>query len=125
MPDGTEVHAFSRRPRPELTVGDYMDAHAASVETLAAEMPIDILAHPTLVTLAFRRVPTDELWTEEHEARIVEALFNAPASHSRSRLATRRTNASFGVPRSVEFASRSARTDIRPNKSATSPHRWH
>jgi histidinol phosphatase-like PHP family hydrolase len=54
-----------------------MDAHAASIETLASEMPIDILAHPTLVNLAFRRMPTDDLWTEAREERIVNALYHA------------------------------------------------
>ena len=77
LPDGTRVHAFARRLPPGLTIGAYMDAHIASLETLAAEMPIDILAHPTLVTLDFRHAPTDTLWTEEREARFVEALFNA------------------------------------------------
>lgn len=77
LPDGTAVHAFARRLPPGLTVGAYMDAHLASLEALAAEMPIDILAHPTLVTLDFRHAPTDALWTEEREARFVDALFNA------------------------------------------------
>jgi histidinol phosphatase-like PHP family hydrolase len=77
LPNGTNVHAFSRKPPPDLTIDGYMDAHAASIETLASEMPIDILAHPTLVNLAFRRMPTDDLWTEAREERIVNALYHA------------------------------------------------
>jgi len=74
LPTGNLVHAFSRRP-PPVTVDEYMSAHLESLETLAREMPVDILAHPTLVTLPFRQRPVDELWTEEREERIVDALF--------------------------------------------------
>ena len=75
--DGTLVHAFSRRFPPALTHDAYMDAHASNVERLAAEMPVDILAHPTLVALPLRTVPVEELWTEEREERLVTALFDA------------------------------------------------
>jgi histidinol phosphatase-like PHP family hydrolase len=40
-------------------------------------MPVDILAHPTLLTLSLRGAPVDELWTEEREERLVSALFEA------------------------------------------------
>jgi histidinol phosphatase-like PHP family hydrolase len=76
LPSGDLVHAFSRRP-PGVDVDDYMWAHLESLETLAREMPVDILAHPTLVTLPFRRLPIDELWTPEREEKIVDALFAA------------------------------------------------
>jgi len=76
LASGDHVHAFSRRP-PSIAVEDYMWAHLESLETLAREMPVDIVAHPTLVTLAFRKLPIDELWTEEREERFVEALFAA------------------------------------------------
>ena len=42
-----------------------------------AEMPVDILAHPTLVALPFRGDHVDALWTEERESRLVDALFAA------------------------------------------------
>jgi histidinol phosphatase-like PHP family hydrolase len=77
MPDGSLVHAFSSRLPAGLTVRSYMDAHITSLESLAREMPIDILAHPTLVTIPYRGIDVDELWTEEHETRMIEALFNA------------------------------------------------
>ena len=54
-----------------------MQAHIANAERLAATMPVDIFAHPTLVTLALRSVPVEELWTEEREERLVSALFEA------------------------------------------------
>jgi histidinol phosphatase-like PHP family hydrolase len=40
-------------------------------------MPVDILAHPTLVSLSLRGIPAEELWAEEHEERLVNALFSA------------------------------------------------
>jgi len=76
LSNGDLVHAFSKR-QPAIDVDDYMWAHLESLETLAREMPVDILAHPTLVTLPFRQHPIDELWTEEREERIVDALFDA------------------------------------------------
>jgi len=76
LSNGELVHAFSRRV-PPISLDDYMWAHLESLETLAREMPVDRLAHPTLVTLPARRRPIDELWTEEREERIVDALFAA------------------------------------------------
>jgi histidinol phosphatase-like PHP family hydrolase len=54
-----------------------MDALVTNAEQLAATMPVDILAHPTLVNLMLRDVPADELWTEEREERLVAALLAA------------------------------------------------
>lgn len=77
LEDGTLVRAFSRRlPRP-MTVREYMAGHLASLEQLAREMPVDVLSHPTLVTLSFRTVDVDELWTEDHEARMIDAMYRA------------------------------------------------
>jgi len=77
LDDRTLVHAFSRRFPPALTRDAYMDALVANAEALAATMPVDILAHPTLVNLTLREVPAEELWTEEREERLVAALFDA------------------------------------------------
>ena len=77
LEDGTLVHAFSRRFPAALTRDAYMDALVANAEQLAATMPVDILAHPTLVNLTLRDLPADELWTEEREDRLVTALFDA------------------------------------------------
>jgi len=73
LPNGDLVHAFSRR-FPHLTPDEYMDAHVENLERFAREMPADILAHPTLLPLALRRHPLEELWTEEREERAVHAL---------------------------------------------------
>jgi len=75
--DGTLVRAFTSKLPSGLTVDDYMDAHVASVEQLATEMPVDIFAHPTLVALPYRTLDVDLVWTEERETRIVDALFHA------------------------------------------------
>jgi histidinol phosphatase-like PHP family hydrolase len=77
LSDGTLVHAFGRHMPAALSPAAYMDAHLDELERFAAEMPVDILAHPTLVPIALRSVPAEELWTEEHEERLVEALHRA------------------------------------------------
>ena len=77
LPNGSLVHAFARRAPADLAPDDYMWAHLASLEQLAREMPVDILAHPTLVTLPFRSLGIDLLWTDEREARMVEAMYQA------------------------------------------------
>lgn len=77
LPDGTLVHAFSRRLPDGLTIERYMDAHTDTLERFAREMPVDILAHPTLVTLPFRNADIELLWSEERETRVVHALRNA------------------------------------------------
>jgi histidinol phosphatase-like PHP family hydrolase len=77
MPDGQMVRAFSRRLPSGLMVDAYMDAHIDYLEEFAREMPVDILAHPTLIALPFRTVDVDTLWTESRETRLVDALFAA------------------------------------------------
>ncbi|HJR64854.1 MAG TPA: hypothetical protein VJ802_00385 [Gemmatimonadaceae bacterium] len=70
------VHAF--RPMPAgLTPAAYMDVHIENAERFALEMPVDILAHPTLVPMSLRKVPAEELWSEAHEERLVDALYRA------------------------------------------------
>jgi histidinol phosphatase-like PHP family hydrolase len=76
MPNGDLVYAFSRR-FPNVTPDEYMEAHVANLERFAREMPVDILAHPTLLPLSLRRFPLEEIWTEEREERAVRALTEA------------------------------------------------
>lgn len=68
---------FTRSLPDELTPAAYMAHHLDELERMAAEMPVDILAHPTLVPLPIRNLPVDELWTEALEERLVDALFHA------------------------------------------------
>jgi histidinol phosphatase-like PHP family hydrolase len=68
------LHMFQRTWPPDLDADAYMDAHVATLERFAAEMPVDLLAHPTLLPLALRARPLEELWTEAREERAVRAL---------------------------------------------------
>jgi histidinol phosphatase-like PHP family hydrolase len=77
MADGTWVHMFQRRLPSGLTPQAYMDAHVASLEAMMAEMPVDVFAHPTLLPLEYRKLPLEELWTEEREERAVAAMRRA------------------------------------------------
>ena len=61
----------------ELTAAAYMSLHLDELERFAAEMPVDILSHPTLLPLPIREPPEDELWTDALEERLVDALFHA------------------------------------------------
>ncbi len=72
---GGGVHNVFRGDLP-MGVGPeaYMRLHVENVERLAREMPVDILAHPTLLPMPLRRADPDELWTEELEERLVAAL---------------------------------------------------
>ena len=74
LADGTRMHMFSRQWPDGLDIDVYMDAHVACVERFAAEMPVDVLAHPTLLPLPLRGRPLEELWTEPREERAVAAL---------------------------------------------------
>lgn len=77
LPDGTLVHAFGRGLPAGLTPDAYMDAHLVEVDRFALGMPVDILAHPTLLPIALRSIPAEEIWTEEREERLVNALLRA------------------------------------------------
>lgn len=77
MPDRSVLHAFASRWPHDLEADAYMDAHVENLERFAREMPVDILAHPTLLTTAVRGLPYEEVWTEALEERVVEALYRA------------------------------------------------
>lgn len=73
LPTGGTVHAFGKMPA-DLTAQDYMKAHLDNLERFALEMPVDILAHPTLLPIPLRKLPSEELWSDELEERLVRAL---------------------------------------------------
>ena len=77
LPNGSLLHAFYSPWPSGLDPQDYMDAHVANLEAFAAEMPVDILAHPTLLPMKLRKLPLEELWTEPREERAVAALATA------------------------------------------------
>ena len=74
LANGSYVRAFSPVLPAALTPALYIEAHVASLEALAREMPVDILAHPTLVPPHLRTMHPHELWTEAQEERMVRAL---------------------------------------------------
>lgn len=77
LSNGHFFRAFSHELPRALTPKVYMKAHVASLEAMAKEMPVDILAHPTLVPPLLRQMDPHDLWTERHEARAVKALKKA------------------------------------------------
>jgi histidinol phosphatase-like PHP family hydrolase len=77
LSNGRFFRAFSHELPSALTAKVYMKAHVASLEALAKEMPVDILAHPTLVPPPLRHIDPHELWSERQEARAVRALKKA------------------------------------------------
>ncbi|MEO6446032.1 MAG: hypothetical protein ABIZ91_07110 [Gemmatimonadaceae bacterium] len=80
LPDGSLQRAFTRRWPEGLTPPQYVDALLDNLDRLAAEMPVDIVAHPTLLPLAIRSLPAEQVWSEVQEARMV-------ATFQRARLA--------------------------------------
>jgi histidinol phosphatase-like PHP family hydrolase len=80
LPDGRYIRAFTPQLPSGLTPAAYMEAHVASLERLAAEMPVDIVAHPAIAPPAIHHVPLEERWTEELEERAVRALAAAGIS---------------------------------------------
>jgi histidinol phosphatase-like PHP family hydrolase len=80
LSNGTFFRAFSSALPEGLTTSQYMAAHVASLEALAVEMPVDVLAHPTLVPPPMRTLDPHELWSEALETRAVNALLNAGIS---------------------------------------------
>jgi histidinol phosphatase-like PHP family hydrolase len=74
LADGSFFRAFSHAPPRGVSAAEYMEAHVSSLETLAAEMPVDILSHPTLVPPSLREADPETLWTEALEERAVRAL---------------------------------------------------
>lgn len=74
LANGEYFRAFNHAPPPGVSPARYMEAHVSSLEALAAEMPVDILSHPTLVPLALREIEPERLWTKALEARAMRAL---------------------------------------------------
>jgi len=77
LPDGSHVRAFTRELPAGLSPAAYMAAHVSSLERLAAEMPVDVIAHPAIAPLAIQHIDLEERWTEEFEERAVRALADA------------------------------------------------
>ena len=74
LPGGASCRAFVRELPPGVTPAMYVEGLVTSLEQLAREMPVDILAHPTIIPPAARVLDPETLWTEELEDRVVAAL---------------------------------------------------
>jgi histidinol phosphatase-like PHP family hydrolase len=74
LPNGDLQHAFSHRWPEGLAPRDYIAALLDNLEQLAREMPVDVVAHPTLLPLPLRALSPDELWHEEDEVRMVRCF---------------------------------------------------
>jgi len=77
LADGSLFRVFHRDLPDGLTPSAYVEAHVSSLERLAGEMPIDVFAHPTLISPSLRHVDPHELWTDALEERLVRALRDA------------------------------------------------
>lgn len=77
LADGSWFRVFHRELPAGLTTAAYVEAHVSSLEALAREMPIDVFAHPTLISPSLRDLDPHELWSEAHEERVVRALRDA------------------------------------------------
>ncbi|MBA3672650.1 MAG: hypothetical protein H0W68_11615 [Gemmatimonadaceae bacterium] len=77
LANGRYFRAFNGALPDDVDPRTYLEAHVTSLESLADEMPVDILAHPTLVPPPLRLLDPCELWSEEHEVRAVNALRRA------------------------------------------------
>jgi histidinol phosphatase-like PHP family hydrolase len=77
LPNNTWFRAFTAELPRGLSPEQYMEAHVSSLEALAADMPVDILSHPTLIPPSLRTRDQTTLWTETLEERAVRALRDA------------------------------------------------
>lgn len=71
LPNGALQRVFTRQWPEGLAPHDYVVALVDNLERLAREMPVDLVAHPTLLPLPIRSLPVDELWHEADEERMV------------------------------------------------------
>jgi histidinol phosphatase-like PHP family hydrolase len=77
LTEGELISMFQGDLPRDLTAAAYMEVHVATLERFAAEMPVDILSHPTLLPLQLRALEPTSLWTEPLEDRMVLALKRA------------------------------------------------
>jgi histidinol phosphatase-like PHP family hydrolase len=77
LANGSYFRVFHRDLPDGLAPSAYMEAHVSSLESLAVEMPVDVFAHPTLISPSLREIDPHELWTEAREERVVRALRDA------------------------------------------------
>lgn len=77
LPDGTLQRVFTRTLADGLTPQRYIAALLDNLERLTAEMPVDLVAHPTLLPIPMRALPVEEVWSEADEERMVQLFRSA------------------------------------------------
>jgi histidinol phosphatase-like PHP family hydrolase len=77
LPAGGVHYVFDQELPPDMTALQFVELFVENVERLSREMPIDILAHPTLLPLSLRELEPEDLWEESLEERLVVALASA------------------------------------------------
>lgn len=77
LPNGDLQRVFTRHWPEGLTPRAYVDALLDNLDRLALEMPVEVVAHPTLLPLAIRALPVAEIWTDEHEERMASTFRGA------------------------------------------------
>jgi len=74
LPNGALQRVFTRRWPEGLTPNGYVQALLDNLARLAREMPVDIVAHPTLLPIPIRDLPPEEVWREADEERMARAF---------------------------------------------------
>jgi histidinol phosphatase-like PHP family hydrolase len=77
LPNGDLQRVFTRDLAEGLTPHGFVDAMLDNLDRLAAEMPVDLVAHPTILPLSMRSLPVQEVWTEAHESRMAATFRDA------------------------------------------------
>ncbi|MEP7382538.1 MAG: hypothetical protein ABI910_12680 [Gemmatimonadota bacterium] len=72
LPNGELQRVFTRTLPDELTPQLYVAALLDNLARLGRDMPVDLVAHPTLLPIPMRTLPSEEVWREEDEERLVE-----------------------------------------------------
>lgn len=72
LPNGALQRVFTRQWPEGLPPHDYVASLVDNLARLAREMPVDLVAHPTLLPVPLRTLPVEELWHEEDEERMAE-----------------------------------------------------
>jgi hypothetical protein len=117
LPDGRWLHMFASRWPAGLDVDAYMDAHVASLERFAAEMPVELLATPRCCPIPLRGARSRSCGPRR--ARRAPSP-RSPRAASRSRSATGTARTSAFVRRAVDAGGAGCRSA----PTATPPSRW-
>ncbi len=72
LPNGDLQRVFTRQLPDGLTPERYISALLDNLALLGRDMPVDLVAHPTLLPIPMRSLPPEEVWSEEAEERMVQ-----------------------------------------------------